>query len=121
WDPVVITGPGAGEDRWTPRDEALLADIPEDVDVRRIPETEPGQSTGWALRSERWLGRTSPWARWWINGAVDVGATLTDVDLVYAWMSPFESAQAAARLGRRLSRPWVADLGDPWALDEMMV
>src|SRR5438552_1428736 len=78
WDPVVVTGPGAAEDRWTPRDEALLADIPEDVDVRRIPRTEPGQSTGWALRSERWLGRTSPWARWWIDGAVDVGATLAD-------------------------------------------
>ena len=25
------------------------------------------------------------------------------------------------RLSRELGRPWVADLGDPWALDEMMV
>jgi glycosyltransferase involved in cell wall biosynthesis len=36
-------------------------------------------------------------------------------------MSPFESAAAAAELGRRLGTPWVADFGDPWALDEMMV
>ena len=34
---------------------------------------------------------------------------------------PFESAEAAARLARDLGRPWVADLRDPWALDEMMV
>src|SRR5207237_9717898 len=78
-------------------------------------------STGWPLRSERWLGRTSPWARWWIYGTVAVGTALDDVDLVYAWMSPFESARAAGELAQRLSRPWVADLGDPWALDEMMV
>jgi hypothetical protein len=36
-------------------------------------------------------------------------------------MSPFESARPAAELARRFGVPWVADLGDPWALDEMMV
>jgi glycosyltransferase involved in cell wall biosynthesis len=36
-------------------------------------------------------------------------------------MSPFESAGSAAELARALGRPWVADLRDPWALDEMMV
>jgi glycosyltransferase involved in cell wall biosynthesis len=36
-------------------------------------------------------------------------------------MSPFESGLAAAELGRRLGKPWVADLRDPWALDEMQV
>jgi glycosyltransferase involved in cell wall biosynthesis len=36
-------------------------------------------------------------------------------------MSPFESAAAAAELARRLAVPWIADLRDPWALDEMQV
>jgi hypothetical protein len=121
WDPVVVTGPGPAEDRWTPRDDALQADLPADLEVRRVAGPEPGQSEGWATRRERWLGQSSPWARWWIDGAVASGAALDDVDLVYAWMSPFESAVAAARLGGLLRAPWVADLGDPWALDEMMV
>ena len=34
-----------------------------------------------------------------------------------ATLSPFEGARAAARAGK----PWVADLRDPWALDEMFV
>jgi len=44
-----------------------------------------------------------------------------DVDLVVASMSPFESSAVAARLSDRLGVPWVADLRDPWALDEMIV
>src|SRR2546428_12326877 len=36
-------------------------------------------------------------------------------------MSPFESADVAARVGDALGVPWVADLRDPWALDEMVV
>jgi glycosyltransferase involved in cell wall biosynthesis len=36
-------------------------------------------------------------------------------------MSPYSSADAAVRLARGLDRPWVADLRDPWALDEMML
>jgi glycosyltransferase involved in cell wall biosynthesis len=43
------------------------------------------------------------------------------VDLVYCWLSPFETTTAAAQLARGHGVPWVADLGDPWALDEMMV
>ena len=35
-------------------------------------------------------------------------------------MQPYASATPGASLARELKRPWVADLGDPWALDEMM-
>lgn len=44
-----------------------------------------------------------------------------DVDVIYASMSPFETAGAAARLSRELGKPWVADLRDPWALDDWLV
>ena len=40
---------------------------------------------------------------------------------IVASMSPYDSAEAAAALSAELGRPWVADLRDPWALDEMMV
>jgi glycosyltransferase involved in cell wall biosynthesis len=44
-----------------------------------------------------------------------------EVDVILASMSPFETGEAAARLAARLRVPWVADLRDPWALDEMIV
>ena len=36
-------------------------------------------------------------------------------------MPPYVTAEAASRLSRALGKPWIADLGDPWALDEMML
>jgi glycosyltransferase involved in cell wall biosynthesis len=117
--PIVVTGPGDADGRWTPRDESLVAEIPADVEVRRVSGPEPPQD-GRGDRIARWTGTASPWARWWIRGAVAAGAG-ADVDLVYAWMQPYPTAVAGARLAARLGRPWVADLGDPWALDEMIV
>ena len=39
---------------------------------------------------------------------------------MYTWMQPYQTAAAGARLARELGKPWVADLGDPWAFDEMI-
>lgn len=120
--PVVLTGGGATSDRWAPEDETLLAAIPADLDVRRLPAAaEPEGSSRWRGRAERWLFVRPRWSRWWIEGSIELGAEVADVDLIYVWMQPYDSAFAGAALSRRLGRPWVADLGDPWALDEMMV
>ena len=122
YEPVVITGPAAVESRWAPQDRALAASLGESIEVRRVPAPEPSPSSGgWSGRAERWLRRRSQWRSWWVDGAVTAGASVEGVDLVYAWMSPFESAEAAAALAAKHDRRWVADLGDPWALDEMMV
>ena len=125
YEPVVITGPGDSIGRWTPADETLTADIPAQTQVVRVPGPEP-QGAGtwsarWGSRAERWLGLPSAWSRWWISGAVEAGSQFGDADVVYSWMSPYDSAEAALRLSRSIGKPWVADLGDPWALDEMMV
>ncbi len=40
------------------------------------------------------------------------------VKLLYASVVPYDLAEPAARLARELGVPWVADLQDPWALDE---
>ena len=40
---------------------------------------------------------------------------------VFTSMSPYESAPVAARLAAEAGVPWIADLRDPWALDEMVV
>jgi hypothetical protein len=120
YEPAVVTGPGSADGRWTPRDETLLSAFPEGTEVLRLAGPEPVGSTGWRDRCERYLGFETGWKRWWVEGSVATGSALRP-DLVYAWMSPFESAPAASRLAACLGRPWIADLGDPWALDEMMV
>jgi glycosyltransferase involved in cell wall biosynthesis len=118
---TVVTGRGTSTDRWSPSDETLLAEFPATC-VRRLPQPEPDPSGRWQARAERWLGLTSPRSRWWTGGAVREGLRLSeDVDVICASMSPFNTAEAAMILSRELGKPWVADLRDPWALDEMMI
>ena len=119
--PIVVTGPGRAAGRWTPADDTLARELPRGVEILRAAGPEPPASTGHRARAERLLGRDGPFSRWWIEGALAAGIEAGDVDLVYASMSPFETAEAAAELARRLGKPWVADLRDPWALDEMTV
>jgi glycosyltransferase involved in cell wall biosynthesis len=120
YQPVVVTGPEARLDRWTPEDESLAVELPRQTPILRVQSLPPPVGSGWRDRAERWLGMGDAFRKWWVEGAVAVGAGQA-VDLIYASMSPFESGTAAAELSRRLGKPWVADLRDPWALDEMQV
>jgi len=117
WQPIVVTGPdGIG-----PQDPALAADVPEDTRVHRAPGPVP-VSRSRAARVARWTATTSPFGCWWQHSAVTEGlkAAASGVDAILVTMSPFEGAEAAAELSRRLRVPWIADLRDPWALDEMI-
>jgi glycosyltransferase involved in cell wall biosynthesis len=120
YEPVVITGPGFEASRWTPVDRSLEGVVPPGTEVRRIPTQPPPSATGWRSRADRWLGLQEPFFRWWEEG-LEAAAQHGPADLVYASMSPFESGAAAARIAARRGIPWVADLRDPWALDEMQV
>jgi len=121
WTPVVLTGPGGGPGG-LPSDNTLAAELPTDLRVIRASGSEPLASEGFRSRAERWLGLQTPWARWWESSAFAAGRNAAgDADVLIASMSPFESARVAARLARAEGRPWVADLRDPWALDEMFV
>ncbi|MGH2383112.1 MAG: glycosyltransferase family 4 protein [Candidatus Limnocylindria bacterium] len=121
YEPVVLTGPGPASDRWTPTDQSLGAEVPASTEVLRVPGPVPERSTGMRARGERWLRLRTGFARWWQQGIASLGQEAGDVDLVYVSMSPFESAPAVADLARDLGRPWIADLRDPWAVDEMIV
>ena len=124
YEPVVVTGPEAAGAEWAPPDESLAAEVREGTRVFRAAGPEPRRRRGWPARATRWLRLQTPFARWWVDGAVEAGrraAAELDVDVIYASMSPFETAEAAARLARELGRPWVADLRDPWALDDWLV
>jgi hypothetical protein len=117
-DPVVVTGAGERHDRWEPRDDALLAAVPDGVPVHRIgpePAAEPS-------RVRRMGGLPPPWVQWWVRESVRLGREVgAGADVIYASCLPYETAFAAAELARELGVPWVADLEDAWAQDEMRV
>nr|MBA2641352.1 glycosyltransferase [Actinomycetota bacterium] len=122
WEVDVVTGPGSPDYSWAPIDETMQDDASPAVRVHRLPSPEPGFSTGWRDRAERWLFLQSRWQRWWEEAvsscALDVGR---NADLVYASIAPYTTARAALRTARLLRKPLVIDLEDPWALDEMMI
>jgi glycosyltransferase involved in cell wall biosynthesis len=120
WESVVVTGPGQAEDYWAPQDRSLLASVPADLGVTRVQGPEPPASQGLRRRVERLLDLEPEWYRWWMRGALEAGRTMCGrCDLVYASLEPYESAWVAATLAEEFGVPWVAELLDPWALDEM--
>jgi glycosyltransferase involved in cell wall biosynthesis len=119
---VVTRGGDDREDRWAPKDRTLLAEIPPGTEVVRVGEQEPSPTARWRPIAERWLRVPDRWTAWWSEASFRLGLEAgRDADVVYVWMQPYASAKPGAELARALGKPWVADLGDPWALDEMMV
>lgn len=121
WEPSILTGPGDVSVSGLPRDETLAAELPGDTRITRLGTSEPMASSGNRARAERWLRLERPWQRWWVDGVAEAGrGDAAHAEVIVASMSPFESAEAAARLAASSGTPWVADLRDPWALDEML-
>jgi glycosyltransferase involved in cell wall biosynthesis len=123
YEAVVVTSSGASADRWAPEDRTLAQEIPPEVDVHHVAGTAELESDNfWERVRWRWLGAQSRWGAHWIEESCRISSEVADdVDLIYVWMQPYDSAEAGMRLARQFGKPWVADLGDPWALDEMMV
>jgi glycosyltransferase involved in cell wall biosynthesis len=120
--PIVVTGPGAVGDRWAPTDATLAEAIPSDVKVHRSEGPIPDSNGKLCGRLDRWLILPSTFSKWWRESAIATACREIDgARLIFATMSPFESAEVASEVSRRTGIPWVADLRDPWALDEMQV
>jgi glycosyltransferase involved in cell wall biosynthesis len=118
--PLVVTGPGIVDYRWTPLDDELPRGT-EPATVCRLAGPEP-TTTAMEARLERWLRIGTRWEKWWSKSVLDVLPSLGgDVDLVHASVAPYSTAQPAVEVAHRLGRPLVLDLEDPWALDEMLV
>jgi glycosyltransferase involved in cell wall biosynthesis len=122
YEVTVLTGPGSPDYRWAPLDETMAAQIDHGVRIERLSAPEPDRGSRWRERAERWLLAPSAWQRWWDRLAVDRALAVgRDTDVVYASLAPFGIAASAHAISRRLQKPLVVDLEDPWALDEMMV
>lgn len=120
---AVITGPGQSHNQWTPQDRSLGGEISEGTPILRVPTPVPEEKQ-WAAGARRWLGLESAFSKWWISEARGLGDQVLasrKVRLICASMSPFESAEVAAGLSLKWGVPWVADLRDPWAIDEIHI
>lgn len=120
YEPVLVTGAGQQRGRWDAHDPELLSRIPASAEIHRIEGSEPVGPTGLAARIARLRPGTHEWVRWWIDECVALGRRVgADADVIVTSCAPYETAWAGARLSAELGKPWIADLEDPWALDEM--
>ncbi len=118
--PTVVAGPAALEGRWGPSDPTLSATVPPNIEVYRVDARASVPAGRLQRRLGRWLGLPGSFAKWWIRSATELASRAANgADLIFATMSPFESAEVASELSPRLDIPWVADLRDPWALDDI--
>ena len=120
WTPVVVTGTGGQAARWTPLGPHARrrragprrgAPRPGPRARARHRRRAPGRRPARAARRAaavvaRRGGRGRPRGR-------------RDCDAIFASLIPYQTTEAAIALSRELGIPWIADLQDPWALDEM--
>jgi hypothetical protein len=140
WQPIVLTVENGD---FPARDESLLAKIPSDVTVIRVPILEPydiyrrfmgrkgaavdvnvnkssDQRRGWKEQLSEFIRATFfiPDARiGWLRRATDVGRRTVDdlkVDAIYTSSPPYTCALIGRALKRKTSLPWVAGFRDPW-------
>jgi hypothetical protein len=105
WIPLVLTGTGDSTGRWAPEDVTLAADVPPEAPVFRANITDTSKNT--RLEAFRRLGKEI--------------IEQHHPHLIFVTMSPFSDAHVASMLSAKYGIPWVADLRDPWALDEFQV
>ncbi len=105
--PIVLTGLPSPQNR-TAREEPPEFEIP--ASVRVVRTAWPAGSRAERLRADQ--NRLELAAN--VIAEERIGAILVS-------MSPFSDAGFAARLSSRCGVPWIADLQDPWALDEFQI
>ena len=125
YDPIVLTAKPNSEHRWTPTDQALADEVPESVKVHQVQLPEEVHVPSKMERAVReMLGMRSRFGLTWMNLVIEEGTRIANEekpDLIFVTLSPFEGADAAAEISRRTGIPWIADLRDPWALDEFQL
>ena len=109
--PVVVTAKPDPADRRTPEDRTLMGDVPEALAVYRAE---------WNVRETNAALRSKLRHEAFLSAA---GAAIREhrPEFIFVSMSPFEDAEIGTRLSREHELPWIADLRDPWALDEFQV
>lgn len=108
--PIVLSGDGNPGGQWSPEDQSLLAEVGSKVPIFRVIDPPKAHH-----QSKRQRDRLR------VQSQLELGERVINEvapDMILVTMSPFQDSLVAAELSRRHDMPWVADLRDPWALDE---
>lgn len=140
WQPVVLT---VANGDYVARDESLLADVPPEITVYKVPAREwysayrklTGKKENEAIpigafmksAEDRWPERLAKWIRinvfvpdgkiGWIRPVLRKAREIVPAEDIRAIVStsPPQSVQLAARkIAQKYRLPWVADFRDPW-------
>ncbi len=117
----MLTGP-EGNSNTSVIDETFYNEIPDCVQLFRTPQI-PINSASKLQFYKKVLGRDLK-SELWAKEVEALGEKILieqKIDLIFVTMSPFQCAKSAAALSKKFNVPWVADLRDPWALDETRV
>lgn len=122
FSPVVVTGPSIGG-QWSPLDKTLSDQLKLMPPPFRIQNSykEPSRIVH---KLRKLLALKTPFAEWWFKGSVGLIKEILSrekIDLIYCSMSPFASALIGNYFRKEYGIRWIADLRDPWALDEMQI
>lgn len=105
-NPTVLTSLINDNESWSPLDDSMSSEIPETVRVHRAP---------WAFKEQNRFGFQELEAH-----GIQI-AQESKAEAVFVSMSPFHDTHLAESISRENGIPWIADLRDPWALDEFQV
>jgi glycosyltransferase involved in cell wall biosynthesis len=118
WEPTVLTD--AHQRRSGAYDETLLAEVPEDTRIVRVPSREEffvklsrfglGRVAGLSLRPDTQV----TWVRPALKAALGLAAE-RPFDAVYTSIQPWSMGLVGMKLKARLGVPWVCDFRDPWS------
>jgi glycosyltransferase involved in cell wall biosynthesis len=124
-NPIVLTQHAKNSDKWAPIDESLGKDVDQHSLIFRAlpaPAISKGEK---ALNKLRWYcGIKTSYLDHWCNEVLRLAETARSqrpYRAILATMSPFENCLPASILADRFKIPWIADLRDPWALDEFQI
>mgnify|MGYP006158539349 CR=1 FL=1 len=107
----ILTSAIKGKSRWVPNDLTMGKEVPPGTSVHRF-EWPSYNNTSKPI-DKRKLAKLA-----------DEGLRIAlekNLEAILVSMSPFGDALLAEEISRRSNIPWIADLRDPWALDEFQV
>ncbi|MEP7274661.1 MAG: glycosyltransferase family 4 protein, partial [Acidobacteriota bacterium] len=125
YEPIVVTVTpedyGGPSELKMPIDYSLVADLPEGIEVHRVPSRQPFRFLGRLrrlrldyLREFLFLPDTAlSWIRPVLRTAREIAKRRT-IDVIYTSVKPHSVAVTGWLLKRALGKPWVLDFRDPW-------
>ena len=120
WQPIVVS---ADESVSYGKDYYLLKEIPENLEVHRVPHREP--SPLWQrIRHKLKISADFPdYYRTWYSPACREARKILSrqkVHLIYSASPTFTTAFVAMKLKKEFNIPWIADFLDGWAVNDFL-